>query len=255
MSKSSVNFEEVKSLLISSIDIHKLISSKESGEEAMFFFWALDTLNRNLDNLSETSRRNLARNSEVLEEAQRIILSEDLENSLNRYSPTFILGVLEFSARISEAQINEYSKYKILVTKLERWKDIGFPSEEFEKHWEETMQGINEIQDYMKSRSNDFFPLFISLVESGKHNNPKKILKTLRKGRSDNLVFQILASVLHSNPILFERLEILCKEKNTSLNDLIEHFNESLTLLKETTVDKKVAEYCHLLLRHRNGMV
>ncbi len=255
MSKSSVNFEEVKSLLISSIDIHELISSKETEEKAMFIFWALDTLYRNLENLSETSKENLIKNTEVLDEAKQFILSENLKRCLKRYSPTFVLGVLEFSARTSEAQIDKYSKYKKIVFKLERWKEIGFINKEFEKHWEETMRGINEIQDYLKSRSNDYFPILVALVESGKHKNSKKILKTLRKGRSDNLVFQILASILHSNPILFEKAEILCNESNASLNDLIDHLNEALSLLKDTTVDKKVAEYCNLLLQHRGEMV
>jgi len=227
------------------------MSSKESGDKAMFLFWALDVLYRKQNDLSETSKRDLRKNSEILEEAKHFILSENLEGSLKRYSPFFVLGALEFSARTSEAQIEEYSKYRKIITKLERWKELGFPNEKFEKHWEETMKGINEIQDYLDSKSNDYFPVITQIIESGRYQSSKKILKTLRKGYSDNKVFQILASVLHSNPTLLEKVKIICKEKNVSLNDLTDHFNKTLSLLKETTEDKKVAEYCHLLLRHR----
>jgi len=243
-----VDFENIKSLLLSSQDIKKFIRSKENDKEAMFLFWALDNLEQQKKDLSEESQRCLQINRKILEEAQQFIFSEELESSINKFSHGFVLGALEFAVRTKEAQIDHYSEYKELVVKLESMKEVGFPNEQFQKYWEETMEGIKEIQGYMVSRSEDHFPILAQLINAQKHRNPTKALKILRKGRSDNVVFQILASVLHSNPVLDEKLKEHCKERNTSLDYFKDQLTVVLGLLVKESHDKKVQEYCRLLL-------
>jgi hypothetical protein len=90
-----VDFENIKSLLLSSQDIKKFIRSKENDKEAMFLFWALDNLEQQKKDLSEESQRCLQINRKILEEAQQFIFSEELESSINKFSHGFVLGALE----------------------------------------------------------------------------------------------------------------------------------------------------------------
>jgi hypothetical protein len=246
-----VDFEKVKSLLLSLQDMEEFIRSKEDEEEAMFLFWALHNLESKNKDLSIDALNRLKKNSEILREAQEFIFTEDLAASINKFSHGFVLGVLEYAARTKEAQIEHYSDYKELVKKIESMKELGFPSEKFQKYWEETIIGIKEIQGYMTARSDDHFPILTRLINTQKYKTPSKTLKMLRKGRSDNGVFQILASVLHSNPILDERLKELCIERSISLDHVKDQLTTVLQLLEDDSQDKKVQEYCRLLLGHK----
>ncbi|UCG04302.1 MAG: hypothetical protein JSW11_10010 [Candidatus Heimdallarchaeota archaeon] len=250
MAQPKVDFDQIKLLLLtrSPQDISEFIRSKQSEEEAMFLFWALDYLEQHPKEISKESESTLRSNRELLEQVQEVIFRENLEVCLKEFSAGFVLGALEFAIREREAQIDRYDEYVKLVAKIEAWPEIRFPNEQFKKHWEERVNDIREIQDWMKQRAKDWYPVIIPLYRSGKFQKSEKMaLKALRKGRKDNTVFQILAALLHSNPILDQQLTKFC-EKNQIKKVEKAHLLETIGLLARETTDEKVKAYCNLLL-------
>lgn len=248
LAQKEVNFDQIKALLLnkSPEDISKFIHSNESQEEAMFLFWALDYLNQHPREIPLKST--LQSNRELLEQVQKVIFREKLEFSLKEFSAGFVLGALEFGIREREAQIDRYNEYTELFAKFQAWVELGFPNEQFKKYWEERMKDILEIQDWMKSRAEDWYPVITMLYRSGKFQKSEKLaLKALRKGRTDNTVFQILAALLHSNPILDQHLKDFCQENQMKKVEKA-HLFKIMRLLARETSDEKVREYCNLLL-------
>ncbi len=253
MAKPKVDFKQVKITLLkkSSEELSEFIRSAHSQDEAMFLFWALDYLDQHQGEIPKNSLEILKKNRDILTQAQDVVFRENLKYSLEQFSAGFVLGTLEFAIRDREAQIDRYEEYLELIAKIQTWPKLGFPNEQFKKYWEERINDIQEIQDWMKTRASDWFPIIIPLYRSGKfHKSSEKTLKALRKGRTDTTVFQILAALLHSNPILDQRIKAFCEENQISMVDK-RKLMEIMSLLADKTTDKKVQQYCTLLLGHQ----
>ena len=69
----------------------------------------------------------------------------------------------------------------------------------------------------------------------------------MKKGRKDYDVFQILAALLHSNPILKQHIRDFCQENQISMVEKAKLI-DIMELLAQETSDEKVKDYCHLLL-------
>lgn len=250
MTQTKVDFERIKVRLLNTSpkELTEFIRSTKSQEEAMFLYWALDYLDQHQKEIPTKSKHILEKNRELLNQAQKVIFTKSLEFNLKEYSAGFVLGALEFGIREREAQIDRYQEYVELLEKIQAWPKLGFPNEQFKKHWEERINDIQEIQDWMKTRAKDWYAVIIPLYRSGRfQKSPKNALKALRKGRKDNTVFQILAALLHSNPILDQQIRDFCRKNQISIVEKAQLI-EIIHLLAQETSNKKVQEYCHLLL-------
>ncbi len=132
MSKPPVDFEEVKSILLSKnipeLDDLVRLNDKKSQNISMFLFWALDYFNQHPKEIPEDSKRTFIKNREFLVSIQDELLDQELENLLNKYSQGFVLGSLEFAIREREAQISRHSEFSTLYDKIMKWQIIGFPN-------------------------------------------------------------------------------------------------------------------------------
>ncbi|MFW9904992.1 MAG: hypothetical protein ACFFFH_11710 [Candidatus Thorarchaeota archaeon] len=250
MAQEKIDFNQIKALLLTKgpQEISEFIRSEESQDKAMFLFWALDYLEQHPKEIPLESKSTLKDNKNLLGQVQEIIFKENLEKNLQDFSAGFILGALEFFIREREAQIDRYDEYVKLLAKIQAWPDLGFPNEQFKKQWEERINDIREIQDWMNDRAKDWYPVIIPLYRSGKfQKSSNKVFKALRKGRNDNTVFQILAALIHSNPILDNQIKDFCEENQIEMVGKAKLL-ELLRLLARETFDEKVKEYCELLL-------
>lgn len=250
MAQTKVDFEQIKAVLLnkSPEELKEFICSEKTQVDAMFLFWALDYLDQHPQEIPKSSKTILLKNRELLGQVQEIIFSESLEFSLEEYSAGFVLGTLEFGIREREAQIDRYEEYVELLAKIQTWPELGFPNEQFKKHWEERINDIQEIRDWMRIRANDWYPIILPLYRSGRfQKSPKIALKALRKGRTDNTVFQIVTALLHSNPILDQQIKEFCEQNQLSMVKNAKLI-EILKLLAHETSDDKVKAYCQLLI-------
>ncbi|MHA1969013.1 MAG: hypothetical protein ACW964_14570 [Candidatus Hodarchaeales archaeon] len=253
MSKAQLDFEEVKNILltknISDLEAMVRLNDKKFQDMSMFLFWALDYFDQHPKEIPRDSNQTLKQNRDFLLSLQDELINQELEISIKKYSQGFVLGSLEFAIREREAQINRYSEYLNLYDIIQKWPKIGFPNDEFQKQWEQRMASIEEIQDWMKSRANEWYPIILMLINSKKYQKTTKIiLKTLRKGRKDDIIFQILTAVLHSNPLLHIQLEEFCNERDISLQELKQQLKKTLVFLASQTADEKVRNLCKLFL-------
>ncbi len=248
----SIDFEKVKELILTSDtqSLGLMFKLEKREEEAMFLFWALDFLQQRQEKIPEDQLNQFNENKKFLLKHQRIIMNQKLEKSLIEYSSGFVLGTLEVAIRDREARIVKFQEYQQLVQKLERWPEIGFQDEKFKKQWEQRMNSVKEIEIWMHDRTESYFPILSAIILSGKYQKtPRIILKALRKGgRSDNTVFQILAGILHSNPILNKRISDLCQNEKIEMSSVRKKLVNTLELLSSDTSEMKIKKYCQLLL-------
>ena len=254
MSRSTVNFEEVKSILLTKLipELEEYITLKDKKiqEEAMFLFWGLDYHEQHPKEIPLESKDQLEKNRDFLFSCQEIIINNKLEFSFEKYSQGFILGALEFAIRDKEAQNKFYSDYVKLYNKFKHWPELGFPDEDFQKNWEKRLVSIEEILDWMKQRAGEWYPIITMLINSKKYQKSTKIiLKTLRKGKTDQVVFQILSGILHSNPILNKQIIDYCNERNISYSELKKQLMRTFLRLSRKTSDEKVKNLCQMLLQ------
>lgn len=247
MSKS-IDFKEIKTLIIESEDLESIITELKYSEKALFLYWALDSLEE------ESYKFNHEKNAIFLKNIQKQVCEEtDLESSLQKYSPGFILGLLEFTIRSIEANIEKYEQYLHLVSMLKSWKELGFPDENFEKHYEQTMHGIHEIDDWHEMKTEEYFPIMSQLINSSRYKRSKnQVLKFLSKRcRKDTTVFFLLSGFLRTNPKFHLKVEKYCKDNDVSFEDLNNKLSDVLVLLRQETDDKKVKNYIDLFLRKK----
>ncbi len=241
-----VVFSEIKQLLKDENDLQPFITELEHSKKALFFYWALDSLENDLDNST------LENNRELLKSIQdEVCAAPNLESSLNAYSPGFVLGLLEFSIRSIEANIETHLEYQNLVAKIETWVKIGFSNPDMEKHYLETIKGIHEIRDWQKMKSEEYYPIVFQLINSSRyHRSDKQILKFFQKrANDDKITFYLLSQLLRTNPIFYKKVLALCKEKSISFEEISEKFVRVMHLLGEETTDPKVGQFIKLFLK------
>jgi len=239
-------FSEIQQLLREQQNLKPLITELEHSEKALFLYWALDSLENDLGNST------LDKNREFLRGIQdEVLTTPTLESSLKSYSPGFILGLLEYSIRSIEANIETYEKYQSYVAKLESWEKIGFTNLAMEKHYQETIRGIHEIRDWQKMKSEEYYPILLQLINSSRYQkSEKQILKFLQKRTNDNkITFYLLSQVLRTNPVLYNKVEALCEDKNISFDDFSSKILRVMHLFGEETTDSKVKQYIILFLK------
>ena len=254
MSKSTITFEEFKSILLTKpipeLEEYITLKDKKVQEEAMFLFWAIDFFEQHPKEIPLESKDQLMKNRDFLFSCQEIIINNKLEFSFEKFSQGFILGALEFVIREKEAQIKFYSEFMKLYTKFKRWSELGFPDEDFKKNWEKRLVSIEEIQDWMRQRAEKWYPILTMLINSKKYQKSTKIiLKTLRKGRKDEAVFHILSGILHSNPLLSQRINNYCNERNISYSELRKQLMRTFLRFSRETSDEKVKDLSKMLLQ------
>jgi len=254
MPSSEIKIEQVIALILdqSSEDLRKQITSVEANENLLFLFWAAEQIERKIARCTEKQRKHFKNQMKLLNSAKHDIIVSKLSESLKNYCPDFLIGTLEYTIRKREAQIDRFEEYTLLFEKFKSWERLGFKDERQRKLWERSLNGLNEVYGWMNERAETFFITILPIINVETYqrfqSSGKKLIKLLRKGRTDNHVFQILAALSHSNPILYQRVTEYCSEKDTTIPDK-ELLASSLTILRNTTDDSKVKEYCNLLLK------
>ena len=245
MSKQ-IDFSEIKDLLKTEPDLKPFLTELKHSEKALFFYWALDSLE------GEVFSPNLEKNSKILKDIQEQVCEDlNLEASLQTYSPGFVLGLLEFKIRSIEANIKTYHEYKRLVSKLESWEKIGFNDDLFEKHYKETMRGIQEINDWQKMKTEEYYPIIFQLINSSRYKkSDSHVLKFLRKRCSkDTTTFYLLSGLLRTNPHFYIKVSKLCSDKSVSIEDLKTKLTDVLHLLYQKSSDEKAKAVIQLFLK------
>ena len=239
----SINFEEIKDILLTKKDLTPYLTTGENAKKGLLFFWAIDSL------IGSTNEPIFLENVKMLKEIQqKVCYKEELSRSLKKYSHEFILGVLEYTSRSIEANVETYEQYNVIVKKLESWKDLGFPSEEFEKLYNEAIKSVLEIREWQKGKLTEYLPIINQLIDSSYYTkSEKQILKFIRKrSSSDKTVFFLLAALLRTNPLLHFKIIDVCEEKNVSFTVLKQKLDQVMVLLSQVTTDLKVRSYIQL---------
>jgi hypothetical protein len=241
-----IDFSEIKDLLRTQNDLKPFITDQKHSEKALFFYWALDSLE------GEKITPNLERNSKLLNEIQKQVCNDpDIETSLKLYSPGFVLGLLEFKTRTIEANFETYKEYQRLVSKLKSWEKLGFKDALFEKYYKETMRGIQEINDWQKMKVEEYYPIIFQLVNSSRYQrSDSHILKFLRKRcKKDITTFYLLSALLRTNPPFHIKVSKLCSDKGVAFEELKMKLTEALHLLYQESNHQKTKDLIKLFLK------
>ena len=241
----SIDFQDIKQLLLETTDIMSIISEPQNSTKSLYLFWALDALENDPADKSDIfhSNRDLLKSLQ-----QEIRINKAIDSSLEKYNPGFVLGLLEFTIRSIEANIETYDEYQQLVEILLSWRQRGFPNQIIEKQYNETIRAIQEINNWHETKKEEYYPIIFQLINSSRHNRKEKnVLKFIRKRcQKDIMVFYILSGLLRTNPPLINKIRELCEEKNVSYEELHRKLNLVLTLFKEETSDPKVKKLIEL---------
>ncbi len=239
-------FSEIKQLLKEQEELRPFITESKHSEKALFIYWALDSLEDSIESSTLEKNRQFLKNIQ-----EEVISAPTLGSSLESYSPGFILGLLEYSIRSIEANIETHEEYQSLVAKLESWEKIGFANLAMEKHYQETIRGIHEIRDWQKMKSEEYYPIIFQLINSSRYlRSEKQILKFLQKRTNDDkITFYLLSQLLRTNPVLYNMVVALCEEKNLSFENFSSKMSHVMRLFGDEVTDPKVKQYINLFLK------
>ena len=235
----SIDFQDIKQLLLETTDLLSIISEPQHSTKSFYLFWALDELENDTVDKNDVfqSNRNLLKSIQ-----QEIRASKAIDTSLEKYSPEFVLGLLEFTIRSMEANIETYDEYQQLLEMLLSWRERGFPNKIIEKQYNETIKAIEEINEWHEMKKEEYYPIIFQLINSSRHRRgEKQVLKFIRKRcRKDIMVFYVLSGLLRTNPPLYYKIRDLCDEKNVNYEELRQKLHQVLILFKGETSDPKV---------------
>jgi len=241
----SIDFQDIKKLLLETTSLTSIISDPQYSTKSLYLFWALDALEN--DTISENEI--FQSNREILRSIQQEVRKvKTIDSSLEKYSSGFVLGLLEFTIRSMEADIETYSEYQQLVELLQSWQKKGFTSELIEKQYNETVIAIQEINDWHETKKAEYFPIIFQLINSSRYQrSEKQILKFIQKRCQNEItVFYILSGLLRTNPQLHNKIRDLCIEKRVNFIELNQKLVLVLKLLKDETKDPKVKKIIEL---------
>ena len=241
----SIDFQDIKKLLLETTSLTSIISDPQYSTKSLYLFWALDAL----ENDTITENEIFQSNKDVLRSIQQEVRKvKTIDSSLEKYSSGFVLGLLEFTIRSMEADIETYSEYQQLVELLQSWQKKGFTSELIEKQYNETVKAIQEINDWHETKKEEYFPIIFQLINSSRYQrSEKQILKFIQKRCQNEItVFYILSGLLRTNPLLHNKIRDLCNEKRVNFIELYQKLVLVLKLLKDETKDPKVKKFIEL---------
>ena len=241
----SIDFQDIKQLLLETTDLLSIISEPQHSTKSFYLFWALDELENDTVDKNDVfqSNRNLLKSIQ-----QEIRASKAIDTSLEKYSPEFVLGLLEFTIRSMEANIETYDEYQQLLEMLLSWRERGFPNKIIEKQYSETIKAIEEINEWHEMKKEEYYPIIFQLINSSRHRRAEKqVLKFIRKRcRKDIMVFYVISGLLRTNPPLNNKIKDLCDEKNVNYEELRQKLHQVLILFKDETSDPKVKKLIEL---------
>jgi hypothetical protein len=232
-------------LILETTDLKSIISDPQFSTKSLYLYWALDSL----ENDNGVKNEIYQRNRDLLKSIQQDVrTNETIDTSLEKYSSGFVLGLLEFTIRSIEANIETYSEYQQLVKLLYSWRKKGFASELIEKQFNETTKAIQEINDWHEIKKEEYYPIIFQLINSSRYQrSEKQVLKFIQKRcQNDLTVFYILSSLLRTNPPLNRKIKDLCEEKKIEFDTLHSKLVLVLKLLREQTEDPKVRKFIDL---------
>ena len=241
----SIDFQDIKNILLETTSLSSIISDPQHSTKSLYLFWALDAL----ENDTATKSDIYHSNRDILRSIQQEVRSnKTIDTVLEKYSSGFILGLLEFTIRSIEANIETYDEYKQLVELLLSWQKKGFATEIIEKQYNETIKAIQEINDWHEVKKEEYYPIIFQLLNSSRYQrSEKQVLKFIQKRcQNDLTVFYILSGLLRTNPPFHNKIKNLCKEKDIDFDDLTQKLVLVLKLLKNETKDLKVRTFIEL---------
>jgi len=241
----SIDFQEIKKLLLETTDLKSIISDPQHSNKSFYLFWALDALENDIVDKNDVFQSN----RDFLKSIQQEIrTSKAIDSCLEKYSLEFVLGLLEFTIRSIEANIDTYDEYQKLVEVLLSWSEKGFPNQLIEKKYNETIKAIQEINNWHETKKEEYYPTIFQLINSSRHNRSEKnVLKFIRKRcQNDVTVFYMLSGILRTNPPLNNKIRELCTEKNVNYEELHQKLNLVLKLFKDETNNPKVKKFINL---------
>ncbi len=241
----SIDFQDIKNLLLETINLASIISDPQYSTKSLYLFWALDALENDTDPKNDIFQKN--RNS-LKSIQQEVLTNKTIDSSLEKYSSGFVLGLLEFTIRSIEANIETYDEYQQYIELLLSWQKKGFVSELIEKQYNETVKAIQEINDWHEVKKEEYYPIIFQLINSSRYQrSEKQILKFIQKRcQNDITVFYILSGLLRTNPPLHMKIRDLCVEKRVNFKELNQKLIFVLNLFKEETNDPKVKKFIDL---------
>jgi hypothetical protein len=219
-------------------DLESFISDPHNSTKSLYLFWALDVLEKDLTVKSAIFQSN----RDFLRSIQKeICTTKAIDSSLEKYSSGFVLGLLEFTIRSIEANIETYDEYQQLVELLLNWRKRGHAGD-FEKQFDETIKAIQEISGWHEAKKEEYYPIIFQLINSSRHHRSEKyILKFIHKRcQNDITVFYILSGLLRTNPAFYNKIRDLCEEKSVNYEEVSQKLILVLKLLRNETTDPKV---------------
>ncbi|MHA2282757.1 MAG: hypothetical protein ACXAC5_18085 [Promethearchaeota archaeon] len=241
----SIDFQDIKQLLLETTSLTSIISDPQYSTKSLYLFWALDALENDTVAKNDIFRSN----RDILKSIQQEVCTDKtIDSILEKYSSGFVLGLLEFTIRSLEANIETYDEYQQLVELLQSWQKKGFASELIEKQYNETVKAIQEINDWHETKKEEYFPIIFQLINSSRYQrSEKQILKFIQKRCQNEItVFYILSGLLRTNPLLHNKIRDLCIEKHVNLEELHQKLILVMKLLKDETKDPKVKKFIEL---------
>jgi len=156
----SIDFQDIKKLILETTSLTEIISDPQYSTESLYLYWALDALENDTGAKTEIFQSN----RDILKAIQKEMRdNKTIEPSLEKYSSGFILGLLEFTIRSIEANIETYDEYQKMIELLLNWKKKGFTSELIEKQYKETVKAIQEINNWHELKKEEYYPIIFQL--------------------------------------------------------------------------------------------
>lgn len=235
-------------------NVSSLATDLENEKFSIHYYSILNKLERelatNIISLTTDEYDLFIKNKEFLYQMKDLLLKEDLESTLNKFTESFILGAITFFIRENEASVDNYETYKFLLVKFNSWKDIGFSSEVFQKSWEEVETGLKELEGWTNQKVEKYFPILDQLFSKGQISK-KNVIVHFRKDLTDREIFYIISSVLDTNPLLNIKFNKLIEDNNeSSFLDWEKLLIECLIFLSKKTVDKDTKQFIELYLQN-----
>ena len=233
--------------------IDNLLNDEEQSQVAIHYFSILDKIERNFQDknfeLEEKNIKILGRNRRILNQKKQIIIEDlSLDNLLNNFSEGFILASLTSAIRETEANVKSFVEYQKLVEKIKKWPDIGFSSYSIEKAWGEVIKGIEEINDWLMNKKDEYFPIIRELIKQNNNTN-NAIFTHLGTYYTNKEIFYAITNTITINPYLNEKIKVYLKDsEKITYEELRERLINLLRFLSTNTSDTKMQQMVNLFL-------
>ncbi|MFQ5978393.1 MAG: hypothetical protein ACE5OZ_09715 [Candidatus Heimdallarchaeota archaeon] len=246
-----LDFMQARSQILSGELPERLLSDDKLQFIAIHLFRAVDLLH-----YKGVRSEQITNSAQHLRRIQKTLLSQTVDQSLEKYSAGFVLGAFVDALHQLEANIHTTKEYNGVLDLLRTWRKQLSDTDTISKFIDDAVQAAEDLLHWSKDRSKALLPIGLEILKfigTKETSEPIEVLKQITEATEEKEVFHFLAGSLQTSPSLHKAILLECSNQKISPEKTLAFLEQMMEQLRTSAKDPGMQSLANLFLKGYNS--